>query len=318
MKKIIEIIPNYSEGRDRAVMEAILSPFQREGISLCFLEMDKDYHRSVVTIIGEIDVVVESMVESAKIASNKIDLNVQRGEHPRMGAVDVIPILPIKNATEEDCEETAIKLAKLISEKAKIPVYLYNQSATREERKLLPNIRRGEFEGLKQKMKDRNWFPDFGDPVPHPQAGAVAIGLRKPLIAYNVDLDTPDKTIAKSIARKIRFSSGGLPFVQAKAAFLKEVNHVQVTMNLTNYYETSLLQVFLSVCEEAKKLKVEVISSEIIGLIPKDALLLSLPELKGKETTLEELALVASKVFLLRDFSKKKILDYYTDKLLGE
>ncbi len=318
MKKIIEIIPNYSEGRDRTIMEAILSPFQREKISLCLLEMDKDYNRSVATIIGEMDVVVESMVESAMIASNKIDLNVQRGEHPRMGAVDVIPILPIKNATEEDCQEAVIKLAKLISEKVKIPVYLYNQSATREERKLLPNIRRGEFEGLKQKMKNKDWFPDFGDPVPHPQAGVVAIGLRKPLIAYNIDLDTTDKSIADIIARKIRFSSGGLPFVQAKAAFLKETNHVQVTMNVTDYHVTSLLQVFLSVCEEAKKVNTKVISSEIIGLVPKEALLLSLPELKEKDVTLEEIALMASKVFLLRDFTKKKILDYYMDKLLGE
>lgn len=318
MKQIIEIIPNYSEGKNRAVMEEIISPFQREGIYVCFLEMDSDYNRSVVTIIGEVETVIKSMVDSAIIASKRIDLNTQRGEHPRMGAVDVIPLLPIKNISEMDCQKAVIRLAQSISDLAKIPVYLYNKSATREERKLLPNIRRGEFEGLKEKMKSYHWIPDFGNQEPHPQAGVVAIGVRNPLIAYNIDLNTENKKEADLIARKIRFSSGGLPFVQAKAVVLKERGNAQVTMNLTNYRETSLSKVFHSVMEEAKKNNRSIISSEIIGLIPKEALLLSLPEIKSKEVSLEELASIASNVFLLRDFSQKKILDYYLADLSGE
>lgn len=311
MKQIVEIVPNYSEGKNRVIMEEIISPFQREGIYLCLLEMDSDYNRSVVTIVGEIDIVIEGMIASAIIASRLIDLNHQRGEHPRMGAVDVIPLLPIKNISEVDCQKAVIKLAQSISDEAKIPVYLYNKSATKEERKLLPNIRRGEFEGLKEKMKNSNWFPDFGNHEPHPQAGVVAIGVRDPLIAYNIDLNTDNKDRADRIARKIRFSSGGFPFVQAKSAFLKERGNAQVTINLTNYRETSLWSVFHSVMKEAKKNNLSIISSEIIGLVPKEALLLSLPEIKDKGITLEELAFIASKVFLLRDFTQKKILDYY-------
>ena len=318
MAKIIEIIPNYSEGKNKSIMEEIIAPFKKRGILVCLLEMDKDYNRSVVTVIGEMEAVISSMVESAILASKRIDLNLQKGEHPRMGAIDVIPILPIKNITEEECQQVVLQLAQLISVKAEIPVYLYNKSATREERKLLPNIRRGEYEGLKQKMKDSTWFPDFGKNQPHPQAGAVAIGVRNPLIAYNIDLDTLDKSVANKIARKIRFSNGGLPFVQAKAALLKERNHVQVTMNLTNYHETSLLQVFHSICEEAKKANTSVLSSEVIGLIPKEALLLSLPELKDKKVTIEEIALIACKAFLLRNFTHEKILEYYTDNIIGE
>jgi len=311
MKQIVEIVPNYSEGKNRVIMEEIISPFQREGIYLCLLEMDSDYNRSVVTIVGEIDIVIEGMIASAIIASRLIDLNHQRGEHPRMGAVDVIPLLPIKNISEVDCQKAVIKLAQSISDEAKIPVYLYNKSATKEERKLLPNIRRGEFEGLKEKMKNSNWFPDFGNHEPHPQAGVVAIGVRDPLIAYNIDLNTDNKDRVDRIARKIRFSSGGFPFVQAKSAFLKKRGNAQVTINLTNYRETSLWSVFHSVMKEAEKNNLSIISSEIIGLVPKEALLLSLPEIKDKGITLEELAFIASKVFLLRDFTQKKILDYY-------
>lgn len=320
MKKIIEIIPNYSEGKNLAIMEEIISPFKKAGIFLCLLEMDKDYNRSVVTIIGEVDTVIVAMAESALLASKLIDLNHQSGEHPRIGAVDVIPIVPIRNVNEEDCQEAVIRLAELISSQAKIPVYLYNKSATSESRKLLPNIRKGEFEGLELKMKNSDWFPDYGESKPHPQAGAVAIGVREPLIAYNIDLNTSDKMIAEKIARKIRFSSGGLPFVQAKAALLRELGNAQVTINLTDYHKTSLAKVFKRVEEEARRLSVKIVASEIIGLIPQEALQLSLQEIDCQFTnkSIADTVKLSREYFLLRNFSQEKILDYYLDKILGE
>jgi len=194
MQQIIEIVPNYSEGKNADIMQKIIAPFQNNPlISLVDLEMDASYHRSVVTIIGEAQTVLRQMVESAKIAASLIDMRRHSGEHPRMGAIDVCPLIPIQNITEQECIDLSRKLAQNINEASQIPIYLYAKSASNEQRSLLPNIRQGEFEGLATKMTNPEWAPDFGEAKPHPSAGALAIGCRKPLVAFNIDMNSNDK-----------------------------------------------------------------------------------------------------------------------------
>ncbi|MDD3106553.1 MAG: glutamate formimidoyltransferase [Bacilli bacterium] len=318
MQQIIEIVPNYSEGIDANIMQKIIAPFQNSPlITLVDLEMDASYHRSVVTIIGEAKTVLTQMVLSAQIALELIDLRKHKGEHPRMGAIDVCPIIPIANISEQECITLSKELAKEINEKTNIPVYLYSKSASREQCVLLPDIRQGEFEGLRQKMLDPKWAPDFGDSKPHESAGALAVGCRKPLVAFNIDMNSNDKAKVLKIARRIRFSSGGYRFIQAGAARLKERNICQVTMNLTDYTQTALYQALEATIMEGKRYQISVVSSEIVGLVPKDCLVQSLKYYLGfeedhvLELSLDEIVTLAIKHFKLRDFHVKKVIEYY-------
>lgn len=318
MKKIIEIVPNYSEGLNRDIMDQIISPFvNHPEINLVRLEMEASYNRSVVTIIGEANTVIEKMVESAVIASKLIDLRHHKGEHPRMGAVDVIPLIPIENINEEECIELSKVLAKKINQETDVPIYLYAKSAVQDNRVNLPDIREGEFEGLAKKMENPVWFPDFGKPQPHPSAGAFAIGCRKPLVAFNIDVDSNNKKKVQSIARKIRFSGGGYRYIQANAAHLHDKNIYQVTMNLTDYTQTALYQAIEATVMEAKRYKIEVISTEIVGLVSKECLVnslkyyLCLDDKEDLNISLEEIVSLSIKHFKLRDFSIDKIIEHY-------
>jgi glutamate formiminotransferase len=320
MKQIIEIVPNFSEGKDLNIMEQIIAPFKnQEGIKLLNLEMDASYNRSVATVIGEKDVVIAKILESATIAMNLIDLRQHQGEHPRMGALDVLPLIPISGIDESECIVLSKELAKALYEKTGIPVYLYALSAERPQCVNLPDIRKGEFEGLTEKMLDPFWKTDFGT-TPHPSAGAIAVGCRKPLIAFNIDTDSNDKKKILNIARKIRFSGGGYRYIQAGAARLSERNICQVTMNLTDYTQTALYQAIEAVKTEARRYNVKITATEIVGLVPKQCLLNSLKYYLGLDDsaplalTIPEITALAIKHFLLRDFNEQKIIEYYLDK----
>lgn len=318
MKKIIEIVPNYSEGINNNIMAEIISPFENEkDIFLVKLEMDASYNRSVLTVIGEATIVLEKMVESAKIATKLIDLTKHSGEHPRMGAVDVIPILPIQNITEEECIELSKDLGKRINEATNVPIFLYSKSATRPHTENLPDIREGEFEGLKEKMQDPKWHSDFGNNYPHETAGVFAVGCRKPLIAFNIDVNSKNKNQVAGIARRVRYSGGGYRYIQANAAHLHDKDIYQVTMNLTDYEKTALYQAIEAVKMEAKRFNTEIISTEIVGLVSVKCLenslkyYLRMPDTKKLDYSLEEIVEMSIKHFKLRDFSVDKVIEYY-------
>jgi len=318
LKKIIEIVPNYSEGINNNIMAEIISPFENEkDIFLVKLEMDASYNRSVLTVIGEATIVLEKMVESAKIATKLIDLTKHSGEHPRMGAVDVIPILPIQNITEEECIELSKDLGKRINEATNVPIFLYSKSATRPHTENLPDIREGEFEGLKEKMQDPRWHSDFGNNYPHETAGVFAVGCRKPLIAFNIDVNSKNKNQVAGIARRVRYSGGGYRYIQANAAHLHDKDIYQVTMNLTDYEKTALYQAIEAVKMEAKRFNTEIISTEIVGLVSVKCLenslkyYLRMPDTKKLDYSLEEIVEMSIKHFKLRDFSVDKVIEYY-------
>lgn len=318
MKKIVEIVPNYSEGKNEQIMKQIISPFEnQEDINLVKLEMDPSYNRSVVTVIGEASVVLDKMVESAKIATKLIDLTKHKGEHPRLGAVDVTPILPIKNITEEECILLSKELGKRINQETSVPVYLYAKSATRPHTESLVDIREGEFEGLEEKMKDLKWLPDFGSSTPHPTAGAYVVGCRKPLVAFNIDVDSKNRNQVQGIARRVRFSSGGYRYIQAGVAYLEDKDLYQVTMNLTDYEQTALYQAIEAVRMEGKRFGIEILSTEIVGLVSRKCLedslkyYLRMPANKKLDLSLEEVVDLSIKYFKLRDFSIEKIIEYY-------
>lgn len=319
MKPMIEIIPNYSEGKNEAVMNQIIAPFQRPGITLCRLEMDASYHRSVVTVIGEVEAVCDAVVESVKLASELIDLTIHQGEHKRMGAVDVLPLLPIQHISQEELILVSESLGKRIYEETKIPVYLYSLSAKRDHCVNLPDIRKGEFEGFKEKIKEEKWLPDFGEASIHPSSGVIAVGVRKPLIAYNIDLDSSDEAVAKRIASAIRFSSGGYRYIQAGPAYVKERDVWQVSMNVTDYTKTALYRAFEAVKMEARRYDAKVTGSEVVGLIPRDCLEDSLSYYRKCEKkalsglSLDEVVKDATTYLLLRDFDEKKVIEYYVE-----
>ncbi len=276
MREIIECVPNISEGRNKEKIEEIIRNLQKTGVKILDYSSDPDHNRSVITFVGDKDSVKEGALQVARDAVRLIDLRHHKGTHPRMGAVDVIPFIPVKGVKMEDCIEISKEVGKQISEELKVPVYLYAESATVPERAKLPNIRKGEFEGFFDKIKDPQWKPDFGEPVVHPTAGVTAVGAREFLIAYNINLDTKDVKIAKKIARSIRESSGGLRYVQAKGMELKDKGCVQVSMNILNYKKAPLYRIFEIVKMEAARYGVNVIESELIGLMPMDAVLKSL------------------------------------------
>lgn len=272
MAKIVECVPNFSEGRDLEKIEKIVSPFRgKENVRLLNYEPDKDYNRLVVTVIGEPQAVKNAVVEAIGVAKEVIDMRVHKGQHSRMGATDVVPFIPIKDMTMEEAVALSKEVGAEIAEKYDIPVFLYEKSATKPERENLATVRKGEFEGMEEKLKDPNWKPDFGDKV-HPTAGVTGVSARRPLIAYNINLDTNNIEIASKIAKCIRHSSGGLRFCKAGPIEIPEKGIVQVTMNLTDYTKTALYRAFEMVKMEAKRYGVNVLGSEVVGLVPMEAL----------------------------------------------
>ncbi len=317
MNKIVECVPNYSISNEPEKMARILAPFQNnELVRLVNVEEDPSYNRSVVTVIGEPDEVKKAMVLSCQEALQVIDMNHHHGEHKRMGAIDVIPFIPIKNMTLEETIALSEECAKEINEATDIPVFLYNLSAKREQCRNLPDIRKGEFEGMKEKLKDPFWKPDFGSEV-HPTAGVSAVGCRPLLVAFNIDLNTNDRKIASAIAKYIRFSSGGYRYIQAGPASLEDKGIVQVTMNVTDYQKTAVYRVFETVKMEAKRFDVEVIGSEFVGLVNLDCLkdiaayYLKKPHAQDVDLSLEEVVDVVSEKLMLHGFSEEKVIEYY-------
>lgn len=275
--KIVQCVPNFSEGRDKGKIEAIVSVLKNKpGFKLISYEADPSYNRTVVTLLGEPNAVKDAVIEMVGKTTELIDLNHHSGEHSRMGALDVIPFIPIKDITMEECVEVAKVCAEAISTKYQIPIFLYEAAASSEARVNLANIRKGQFEGMKSKIKEKEWAPDFGKAEIHPTAGATAVGARLPLVAFNINLGTNDIEIAAKIAKAIRNSSGGFRYIKAGPAEIKEKGIVQVTMNITNYKKTSIYRVFETVKMEAKRYGVNVLGSEIIGLVPMEALVESI------------------------------------------
>ena len=273
MSKIVQCVPNFSEGRDLDKIEKIVDPFRRkENVKLLNYESDKDYNRVVVTVIGEPQAVKKAVIEAIGVATEIIDLNNHIGQHQRFGATDVCPFIPIKDMTMEEAIELSKELGKEVNEKYNIPVFLYESAASSKERENLATIRKGEFEGLDEKFLDETWAPDFGEAKKHKTAGAIAIGARYPLIAYNINLDTTNIEIASKIAKIIRHSGGGFRYIKAGPADVTEKGITQVTMNLTDYTKTAMYRAFETVKMEAKRYGVNVIGSEVVGLCPMEAL----------------------------------------------
>jgi len=272
MNKIVECVPNFSEGRDLEKIERIVNVFRaKENVKLLDYSNDKDHNRMVVTVIGEPEAVKNSIVEAVGVAIEVIDLTKQKGQHPRIGAADVIPFIPIKGMTIIEADILAKEVGKTLAEKYRLPVYFYEKSASAEHRQNLAAIRKGEFEGLREKMKQPEWKPDRGPEEPHPTAGASVVGARMPLIAFNVNLNTTQFEIADKIAKKVRFIGGGLRFCKAMAVDLKEQGLMQVSMNLTDYTQTGVYQAVEMVRFEAQRYGVTIAGCELIGLIPLQA-----------------------------------------------
>src|ERR1700719_1995354 len=271
MSTLIECVPNFSEGRDKSKVDAIVDTMKMPVVYLLDREMDTDHNRCVITLAGEREAIQEAAIRGVGKAAELIDLNVHTGAHPRMGATDVVPFIPIDGVTIEDCVAMACHVGEEIWKRYRIPVYLYESAARIPERQGLENIRRGQFEGIRAEIATNPARrPDFGDPCVHPTAGATVVGARKFLIAYNVFLNTPDVEIAKKIAKAVRFSNGGMRFVKG-AGFLVR-GAAQVSMNLTDFEQTPVHRVFEMVKREAARYGVTPLSSEIVGLIPKKAL----------------------------------------------
>ncbi|MDR1738211.1 MAG: glutamate formimidoyltransferase [Candidatus Symbiothrix sp.] len=294
MEKIIESVPNFSEGRDLRKVERIVDVFRaKNDLKLLDYSSDRDHNRMVVTVIGTPEAVAQAIVEATGIAVKEIDLTRHQGEHPRMGAVDVIPFIPIRNMSMEEADALAQSVGKTIGETFHLPVYLYERSATAAHRQNLAKVRQGEFEGLAAKMQLPDWQPDFGPALPHPTAGAVAIGARMPLIAFNVNLNTNDLKIANAIARKVRHIGGGLRYCKALGMDLKEKGVVQVSMNLTDYTQTAIYQAVEMVRFEAQRYGVTIAGCELIGLTPLQAILDTASYYLGLEGLSEKQVLVS-------------------------
>ena len=272
--KLVECVPNFSEGRRPEVLDAIVVAMTEvEGVRLLDREMDADHNRAVVTIVGEPEAVLEGAFRGVAKAADLIDLTKHQGEHPRMGATDVVPFVPVKGVTMDDCVELARRLGTRVGDELGIPVYYYEAACTRPERENLANVRKGQFEGLcKEIGTNPEKDPDCGPNCIHATAGAVAIGARPFLVAYNIDLGTSDVSIAKKIAKSIRHSNGGLRYVKAMGFEIKDRGIVQVSINMVNFRGTPLYRAFEMVKSEADRYGVPVIGSEIVGLVPSDAL----------------------------------------------
>jgi glutamate formiminotransferase/formiminotetrahydrofolate cyclodeaminase len=271
MSTLVECVPNFSEGRDQAKVDAIIDSMNMPGVYLLDRESDFDHNRSVITLVGEREAIQEAAIRGVGKAAELIDLNVHSGAHPRMGAADVVPFIPIDGVTIDDCVAMAGHVGEQIWRRYQIPVYLYEAAARIPERQGLENIRRGQFEGIREEIATNPARrPDFGDLRVHPTAGATVVGARKFLIAYNVFLNTPDVDIAKKVAKAVRFSNGGMRFVKGAGFLVRGL--AQVSMNLTDFEQTPVHRVFELVKREAARYGVAPVSSEIVGLIPKKAL----------------------------------------------
>jgi glutamate formiminotransferase len=270
---IIECVPNVSEGRRTDVVEALVDAVRLvPGARLLDYSSDAAHNRSVLTLAGEAAPLTAAVLALFDAAIPLIDVRTHRGEHPRLGAVDVVPFVPIEGATMDDCVQLATNTAREVADRFHVPVYLYEEASSNPLRKNLEDIRRGEFEGLAAKMATDGWKPDFGPSAPHASAGASVIGARMPLIAYNINLNTDRLEVAKKIAAAVRFSSGGFRYVKAMGVTLADRGIVQVSMNLTNFEKTPILRVFEAVKREAERHGVNVLESEIVGLVPSAAL----------------------------------------------
>jgi glutamate formiminotransferase len=293
MSRIIECVPNFSEGRDKQKVERIADAFRgKKGVKLLDYSSDEDHNRSVITVAGEPEAIKFAVIEAIGKAVELIDLTQHQGQHPRMGAVDVVPFIPIKNVTMEEAVAISKEVAEAVAQRYGLPSYLYEKSASAPHRENLAAVRRGEFEGLTEKMRLPGWKPDFGPSLPHPTAGAVAIGARVPLVAYNVNLGTGNLDIAKAIAKKVRFIGGGLRCCKAMGVALEGRGITQVSMNLTDYTQTAIYRAHEMVRMEARRYGVPVVGAEVIGLVP-----------------LEALVDVAAYYLGLEDFSIDKVLE---------
>lgn len=270
---IIECVPNISEGRRRGVIDAAVAAITGvAGVRLLDCSSDGSHNRTVLTLAGEAEPLKAAVLALFAVAVDAIDLRAHTGAHPRLGAVDVVPFVPIEGVTIDTCVALARETAAAVAERYQVPVFLYEQAATGPARRNLEDIRRGEFEGLAMKMREPAWAPDFGPAVPHPRAGATVIGARMPLIAFNVNLATDRIEVAQAIAAAVRHSSGGFRFVKAMGVRLEDRGLVQVSMNLTDYTRTPMFRVVEVVRREAARYGVAVLESEIVGLVPAAAL----------------------------------------------
>jgi len=273
MTRIIECVPNFSEGRDPVVLQTLVDVASSvAGVALLDWSADESHNRSVFTLAGDPEAVVTVVFDLCQHASRLIDLNQHQGEHPRMGATDVIPLIPVRDVSLDECVAMSKGLAKRVSDDLEIPVFLYESSASSPGRRNLADIRRGQFEGMAEKLTEAAWAPDYGQPRPHPTAGVTAVGARGPLIAFNVNLDTDRLDIAKAIARAVRGSSGGFAACKAMAVMLEDQGLVQVSMNMVDYVKTPLYRVFEAIRFEAARWGVRILSSEVVGLCPSQAL----------------------------------------------
>ncbi|MBZ9609721.1 glutamate formimidoyltransferase [Clostridium estertheticum] len=274
MLKLVECVPNFSEGRNKQIIESIVDEIRNtENVKLLDYSSDKDHNRTVVTFVASPEDAKKAAFKLVKRASELIDMRTQEGAHPRMGATDVVPFIPIQDITTEECVEMAKELGKKVGEELNIPVYLYEDAATCEARRNLAKIRKGQYEGFFEKIKLPEWKPDFGPCEMNEKSGCIVIGARFPLVAYNVNLGTDNMEIATAIAKKVRFIGGGLRFVKAMGVKLCERNIVQISMNLVNYEKTAVYRAHEMVKMEALRYGVPVVGSEVIGLVPLKALI---------------------------------------------
>ena len=270
----MECVPNFSEGRDLQKIDKIVAPFRgKQGVKLLDYSNDEDHNRLVVTVVGEPEPLRDAVLEAIGVAVELIDLNHHQGQHPCMGAVDVVPFIPIRNVTMEEAVALSKEVGKEVAKRYNLPVFLYEKSASAPHRENLAAVRKGEFEGMAEKIKQPEWHPDFGLAERHPTAGTVAIGARMPLVAYNINLNTPSLEIAHDIAKKIRFIGGGLRYCKAMGVELKDRGITQVSINMTDYTRTALYRAFELVRVEARRYGVSIVGSEIIGLVPMEALI---------------------------------------------
>ncbi|HER5961153.1 TPA: glutamate formimidoyltransferase [Streptococcus pyogenes] len=274
MAKIVECIPNFSEGQNQAVIDGLVATAKSiPGVTLLDYSSDASHNRSVFTLVGDDQSIQEAAFQLVKYASENIDITKHHGEHPRMGATDVCPFVPIKDITTQECVEISKQVAERINRELDIPIFLYEDSATRPERQNLAKIRKGQFEGMPEKLLEEDWAPDYGDRKIHPTAGVTAVGARMPLVAFNVNLDTDNIDIAHKIAKIIRGSGGGYKYCKAIGVMLEDRHIAQVSMNMVNFEKCSLYRTFETIKFEARRYGVNVIGSEVIGLAPAKALI---------------------------------------------
>jgi glutamate formiminotransferase len=274
IKKIIECVPNFSEGRNSKNIEKIVAPFRaQKGVKLLDYQTDEDHNRMVVTVAGEPQALKTAVITAMGCAIEAIDMNSHQGQHPRMGAIDVVPFIPIRNISMQEAIAFSREVAQEASRQYALPIFMYERSASSPARQNLATVRKGQYEGMAEKIKQPEWKPDFGPAQIHPTAGVTAVGARMPLVAYNVNLDSDNIEIANAIAKKVRHISGGLRYCKGIGIELKDRGLVQVSMNLTDYTQTAIYRAFELIKVEARRYGVNVIGSEIVGLVPMEALM---------------------------------------------